>query len=31
MGAFDERVDPAFGATQGYQSLEFLRESYNFV
>jgi choline dehydrogenase-like flavoprotein len=28
MGAFDERVDPAFGATQGYQSLEFIREGF---
>jgi choline dehydrogenase-like flavoprotein len=24
LGIFEERVDPAFGATQGYQSLEFV-------
>jgi choline dehydrogenase-like flavoprotein len=28
MGLFEERVDPAFGATQGYQSLEFLRDGF---
>ena len=28
MGIFEERVDPAFGATQGYQSLHFLREGF---
>src|SRR5262249_43254612 len=28
MGVFEERVDPAFGATQGFQSLEFLREGF---
>jgi choline dehydrogenase-like flavoprotein len=28
MGVFEERVDPAFGATQGYQSLEFLRDGF---
>ncbi len=28
MGVFEERVDPAFGATQGYHSLEFLREGF---
>jgi choline dehydrogenase-like flavoprotein len=27
-GFFDEVVDPAFGATQGYQSLHFLRDGY---
>ena len=28
MGVFEERVDPAFGATQGFQSQEFLREGF---
>jgi choline dehydrogenase-like flavoprotein len=28
MGVFEERVDPAFGATQGYQSREFLAEGF---
>jgi choline dehydrogenase-like flavoprotein len=28
MGVFEERVDPAFGATQGFQSLEFLPEGF---
>ncbi len=28
MGIFPERTDPQFGATQGYQSLEFLREGF---
>lgn len=27
-GFFEERVDPAFGATQGYHSLDFLRQGY---
>jgi len=27
-GIFEERVDPSFGATQGYQSLQFLREGF---
>ncbi len=27
-GFFDEIVDPAFGATQGYHSLQFLRDGY---
>jgi len=27
-GFFDERVDPGFGATQGYQSLDFLPEGF---
>jgi choline dehydrogenase-like flavoprotein len=27
-GFFEERVDPIFGATQGYQSLHFLREGF---
>jgi choline dehydrogenase-like flavoprotein len=28
MGIFEERVDPAFGATQGYQSREFLEQGF---
>ncbi len=28
MGVFEERVDPQFGATQGMQSLHFLREGF---
>ena len=28
MGVFPERVDPQFGATQGYQSLHFLRQGF---
>jgi choline dehydrogenase-like flavoprotein len=28
MGVFPEPVDPVFGATQGYQSLHFLREGF---
>jgi choline dehydrogenase-like flavoprotein len=28
MGVFPERVDPQFGATQGMQSLQFLREGF---
>jgi choline dehydrogenase-like flavoprotein len=28
MGVFEERVDPQFGATQGMQSLHFLRDGY---
>jgi choline dehydrogenase-like flavoprotein len=28
MGVFDEPVEPGFGATQGYQSLEFVREGF---
>jgi choline dehydrogenase-like flavoprotein len=28
MGVFPDAVDPVFGATQGYQSLEFLREGF---
>ncbi len=28
LGIFPEKVDPGFGATQGYQSLAFLREGY---
>jgi len=28
MGIFPEDVDPAFGATQGYQSRQFLRDGY---
>jgi choline dehydrogenase-like flavoprotein len=28
MGIFPERVDPHFGATQGYQSLHFLEQGY---
>jgi choline dehydrogenase-like flavoprotein len=28
MGVFEERVDPAFGATQGCHSLHFLREGF---
>ena len=27
-GIFEERVDPSFGATQGYQSLQFLRDGF---
>jgi choline dehydrogenase-like flavoprotein len=27
-GFFEERVDPGFGATQGYQSLDFLRDGF---
>ncbi|MCP5066278.1 MAG: GMC family oxidoreductase [bacterium] len=28
LGVFPEKVDPGFGATQGYQSLAFLREGF---
>src|SRR5262249_25023818 len=28
MGIFPERTEPQFGATQGYQSLEFLRRGF---
>ncbi|MBW2267792.1 MAG: GMC family oxidoreductase [Deltaproteobacteria bacterium] len=28
VAGFDEHVDPHFGATQGYQSLQFLRDGY---
>jgi choline dehydrogenase-like flavoprotein len=28
MGVFPERVDPQFGATQGYQSTQFLRDGF---
>jgi choline dehydrogenase-like flavoprotein len=28
MGVFPDEVDPVFGATQGYQSLQFLREGF---
>lgn len=28
LGVFPDPVDPVFGATQGYQSLEFLRDGY---
>ncbi len=28
LGVFPEKVDPGFGATQGYQSLAFLRDGY---
>lgn len=28
LGVFPDRVDPQFGATQGYQSLQFLREGF---
>ena len=28
MGVFPEKVDPQFGATQGFQSRHFLRDGY---